>query len=240
MRSRPCQSKAMPWPGRSGPARAVLDPERLGDVALQAEAVRLQVRAVRQAASRCTVTSWAPWLVTGRLKASASCAIFMKAVTPPQLVTSGSGNLTPPPRCRPELHSERGSRRRDRQPALARDAGVAGGVVRDGRLLEPGQVKGFKARAARMASSTLHFMLASTMSGKPSPRCARMALRGRHLPPGWRGDLHLDRAEPLLEIVIGLPQDHRGPIRDRCRQHKRAPADRSRRGTPEGQSAPAP
>jgi hypothetical protein len=40
--------------------------------------------------------SCAPWLVTGRLKASARWAIFMKGVTPPQFVTSGSGKLTAP------------------------------------------------------------------------------------------------------------------------------------------------
>ena len=36
------------------------------------------------------------WLVTGRLNASARWAIFMKGVTPPQFVTSGSGKVTPP------------------------------------------------------------------------------------------------------------------------------------------------
>ena len=83
------------------------------------------------AASRWTVTSWAPCEVTGRLKASARWAIFMKPVTPPQLVTSGSGKVTPPAAmsCLNSHSVRRFSPVGDGEAALAHDAGVAGHVV---------------------------------------------------------------------------------------------------------------
>ena len=77
---------------------------------------------------------------------------------------------------------------------------------RGDRLLEPGQVGGRKARAARIASSTLHFMLASAISGKPSPRCPRMAARARVFGQPRAADLHLDGAEAPREIAVGLLQ----------------------------------
>ena len=68
--------------------------------------------------------------------------------------------------------------------------------------------KGWKARAARIASSAVHFMLASTISGKPSPRCSRMAAHPLDV-LGELGpaDLHLDGAEALGEIAVGLAQE---------------------------------
>src|SRR5215217_5540604 len=67
--------------------------------------------------------------------------------------------------------------------------------------------QGCRARAARMASSTVHFMLASAMSGKPSPRCFRIACtRATSDARSGRTDLHLDGAKALGEIVVGLLQ----------------------------------
>ncbi len=75
-----------------GEREALLDAERLGDVALEPEAVRFQVAAVRSRRRADERSRHARHgVVTGRLKASARWAIFMKGVMPPQLVTSGSG-----------------------------------------------------------------------------------------------------------------------------------------------------
>ena len=66
---------------------------------------------------------------------------------------------------------------------------------------------GRNARAARIAWSTVHFILASTISGKPSPK---MLAHRPHpfdvLGQALATDLHLDGAETLGEIAFGLPQ----------------------------------
>jgi hypothetical protein len=69
--------------------------QRLGDEAVQTEAGASRYERFGAAASRWTVRSCAPCEVTGKLKDSARWQIFMNAVTPPQLVTSGSGKRDP-------------------------------------------------------------------------------------------------------------------------------------------------
>src|SRR3984893_6470326 len=95
--SSPPQSNSTPCPGRSG---AVAKPSaRLkGCVRKRSRPKPWTSRYDRfgTAASNWTVTSWAPCEVIGRLNASARWAILSQAVTPPQFVTSASGNVTPP------------------------------------------------------------------------------------------------------------------------------------------------
>jgi hypothetical protein len=56
-----------------------------------------------------------------------------------------------------------------------------------------------------MASSTVHFMLASAIRGKPLPRCWRIACtRATSEARSGRPDLHLDGAKALGKIVVGL------------------------------------
>jgi hypothetical protein len=106
------------------------------------------------------VTSWAPWLVTGRLKASARWQIFMKLVTPPQLVTSGSGQVTPPEaiRWRNSQSVRRFSPAAIGRPPSRDDPGMAGHVVGGDRLLEPGEIEGLKGagRADRLIGRPFH------------------------------------------------------------------------------------
>jgi hypothetical protein len=87
----PVEGDAVAGPG-GRQRHALVQRERVFDIVIEPKSVRLEIGTVwagREKVDGDVVG--AVWLVTGRLNASASRAIFMKAVTPPQLVTSGSG-----------------------------------------------------------------------------------------------------------------------------------------------------
>ena len=97
--------------------------------------------------------------------------------------------------------------RRDRHPALGDNPGMPRDIVRDHRLLEPGEIIGAESAggADRQIGAPLHVGVRHERKA-----FAQVAAHGGH--PlhvlGERGpaDLHLDGAKAAREIGIGLPQ----------------------------------
>ena len=69
---------------------ALVEGERVLDIAVKPKAVRFEIGAIWARREQVNGDVMCP-MTSGRWNASASRAIFIKAVTPPQLVTSGSG-----------------------------------------------------------------------------------------------------------------------------------------------------
>ncbi len=128
---------------------------------------------------------------------------------PPQLERSGSGKDTPPASImRLELVDRvQVLAGRDRQAALARDPDVALDVVRNGRLLEPGDLmRGQRARCAdRHVRAPAHVGIDHQREVGPEQLAHRadpLDVLGQTL----AADLHLDRPETLGEVVLGLAE----------------------------------
>ena len=204
------QSNSTPCPGRSGrDGEAVLDPQRIRDNAVEAEAVRLEVGAVRRRGQQVhgdVVGAVRGHRQVERLGEVADLhedrhAAAVGHVGLRERHAAGGDQL---PELVQRVEVLAGGHR---QPALAHDAHVAGHVVGDRRLLQPHRVRRRQGRAARIASSTLQRMLASTISGNSGPRCsphrphALDVLAQRRAP-----HLHLDGAKAAREVVVGLAQ----------------------------------
>ena len=69
----------------------LVEGERVLDVAIEPKAVRFEIRAIWAGREQVDGDVMCPVASYWKIEASASRATFIKTVTPPQLVTSGSG-----------------------------------------------------------------------------------------------------------------------------------------------------
>ena len=200
----------MPWPGRFGAMRETVgDTQRLGDVAVEAEAMRFEIAAVGAGGEQMhgdVMRAMAGYRHVERL---GEMGDFHEGGDAAAIGDVGLGIghraggdiLLELPQAAQVLAGG------DRQAALAHDARMAGRIVRDRRLFEPGEIVGRKRAggADRFVDAPFHIGV-----GHQREAIAEM---GAHrfdaldiLSEARAADLHLDRAKAFGEIVVGLAQ----------------------------------